>query len=451
MAKKQKKVILPRIESNVDVDTLKKMGVSLVALLDTTRPNKNNKYAIRMRIIINKDATYYTTKQYVTRDEFYAVAGAIKPGESRVKPAKGQLKVIRNNVEDLLEKASDIIVAMGGYFPSEFKSALKGEGNDWANVWKIFDYYIDDLRKKDRISYASTFEISKKSFEKYMDAKKRHVKEFDRITVEWLEGYEAWALSKSKTKKPMSISTIGINTRNLRVLYNLAIKKGGATRNPFKDYKPPTSENIKKALSTAEILAIGKYQTESEYRRYYRDLFLFSYLGSGMNLSDVFRLQYKNIVTYTTSQGEKREYISYTRKKTSTKRVRTKRTTPLTPVMRKIIETWGNKKKTGDTLIFKALNNYNNESDRLRKIKQETKACNTHLKGIANELGLDESISSYSARHSFASHAVQSGQGVHFVQKQLGHSDSATTERYIDSLGPELLEKAMSFMDFLED
>ena len=68
------------------------------------------------------------------------------------------------------------------------------------------------------------------------------------------------------------------------------------------------------------------------------------------------------------------------------------------------------------------------------------------LKAIAGELGIDDSISTYTARHSWATHAVYADKGLHFVQKQLGHSDPKTTEGYVDSLGPELLEKAMSFV-----
>lgn len=423
-------------------EELKLYRVSLAAFLDDIRkPKEGNNYSVRLRIISESKPYYYATPVKATPEDYQKITGSSPRGKIRNK---------RDIIWKLLKRAEEIILDMEGFYPEEFRARYKGKQTDKSNVWGAFDTYIAYLKKKGRVNYASTYETAKKSFMAFIkDRRKDPDPTFDKITKRWLEDYEDWGkeeIKKNDRRKPrLSRSTIGINTRNLKVLFNIALKDGGAKKNPFLEYSPPTSENVKKALSIEEIIKIGHYETDSKFRSYYRDIFIFSYLGSGINFADIFRLTYENIETYTTSKGEEKEYIVYERKKTSSKPKATKKTTPMLPRMKTIIEKWGNQKRTDDTYIFKALNGCRTEAERVRKVKQATKACNVHLEAIASDLGIKH-ITTYSARHSWATHAVQSGQGLHFVQKQLGHSDPKTTEGYIDSLGPELLEKAVSFL-----
>jgi integrase/recombinase XerD len=41
---------------------------------------------------------------------------------------------------------------------------------------------------------------------------------------------------------------------------------------------------------------IANYKTEHQQEIYYRDIFIFSFLECGMNLSDIARLKYSNII-----------------------------------------------------------------------------------------------------------------------------------------------------------
>ena len=117
--------------------------------------------------------------------------------------------------------------------------------------------------------------------------------------------------------------------------------------------------------------------------------------------------------------------------------------------MRRIIDAWSNPQITEETYIFPSLSGCNDEVEIVRRIKQETRACNKHLKEICKELQIDsaEKITTYAARHSYVTHAVHSGRSVSFVQDRLGHADPRTTMDYIKSLDPELLEQSTDFVE----
>ena len=136
----------------------------------------------------------------------------------------------------------------------------------------------------------------------------------------------------------------------------------------------------------------------------------------------------------------------FVRKKTS-ERDGSERTLLISSLMRAIMERWGNPRSPG-AHVFRQLNDCVTEEERVRKIGFEIKAANMHLKAMCADLGIADShkISTYAARHSFASHAVWAGRSVHFVQDRLGHQNPQTTMHYIKSLGLDMLEKSMDFM-----
>lgn len=65
-----------------------------------------------------------------------------------------------------------------------------------------------------------------------------------------------------------------------------------------------------------------------------------------------------------------------------------------------------------------------------------TRELNKRIKVVSRALGLGD-ISTYTARHSFATVLKRSGANIAYISESLGHSDLKTTESYLASFEKE--------------
>jgi len=128
---------------------------------------------------------------------------------------------------------------------------------------------------------------------------------FEHVTPDFLKAYEQWMLlygraaKKKKLKKgeaavdtPATLTTVGIYCRQLRSVFNDAIRDKVVSSElyPFGKggYVIPAGANIKKALSKTDVMKIISYQSEpGSYEERGRDLWVVSYLSNGMNITDI--------------------------------------------------------------------------------------------------------------------------------------------------------------------
>ena len=68
------------------------------------------------------------------------------------------------------------------------------------------------------------------------------------------------------------------------------------------------------------------------------------------------------------------------------------------------------------------------------------------MKKIAKVLGINERISTYTARHSFATVLKRSGANYMFISESLGHTDLSTTQHYLDSFEEDERIKNAAFL-----
>ena len=62
------------------------------------------------------------------------------------------------------------------------------------------------------------------------------------------------------------------------------------------------------------------------------------------------------------------------------------------------------------------------------------------IKELAEKAGIDKKISPHTFRHSFATHLLQNGADLRYIQEMLGHSSITTTEIYTHLKTEELRE-----------
>ncbi|MFP4023748.1 MAG: tyrosine-type recombinase/integrase [Thiohalospira sp.] len=397
-------------------------------ILDTRRKKEDGTYPVKLRLTQKGKRKYFSidskTRSYsFTKREFETI---MKPD------SRGKNKDYRLSFNEIEKTAAKIIENMPVFTFEGFKKAFQNKGKN-KDVFSFFSAYIDDLRKYDRINYASTYEATQKTLKTY-HKKKEFL--FDDLTAKYLKDFELYLKADNK-----SVTTIAIHMRNIRRIFNLAIKQGAvkAELYPFGDddsdlYQIPESQNIKKALSKDLVRKIIRYKPlENSPEHFYRDLWVFSYLCNGMNMADILRLKYSNIDN---------DNILFIRHKTSHKRKNRPIQVTMLPQTKQIIERWGTKPVLSSNYIFSILTDGLTAEQEVKKIKQETKQVNKYIKRIAEKVGINANVSTYTARHSFASVLKLSGENVAFISEAMGHSDIKTTENYLSSFNDKQRKKA---------
>jgi integrase/recombinase XerD len=245
-----------------------------------------------------------------------------------------------------------------------------------------------------------------------------------------------------------SIIPVGIYLRPLRAIINQAVSEGLISKeNHYAfgkgKYQIPSARNIKKALTLEELGKIYHYTAVyNSWQEKARDFFLFSYLGSGINVKDIALLKFQNI------DGDN---IRFIRAKTQdTTRTGSKiLSIHISADIRRIIDRWKNQQEAPENYLFPILQIDFTPSTIRKVIQQFTKMMNKYLNVISSEVGLNKHITTYFARHSFATVSKRNGTSIAMISESLGHSSQKTTTSYLDSFEDDakkdMQEKLLNF------
>ena len=251
---------------------------------------------------------------------------------------------------------------------------------------------------------------------------------FSEIDVDWLKRYEKWLRSKNNKD-----TTISLLFRTLRSTYNKAIKVKCARKSdyPFDEYKINKfdTRTQKRAISKTDVLKFMQdVESNQPYAQLSKDVFVFSYFCGGINFTDIAQLTTLNIV-----EGR----LHYVRQKTG-KQVKIGIPYEAMAIIKKYeSESQGYLFPILDKKIHKTPMQKQN---RIHKILAKV---NKNLKMLSEQLGVNGNITTYVARHSFASVLKKSGVNISLISEALGHSDLGTTQIYLDSFDNEQMDEAM--------
>ncbi len=304
-------------------------------------------------------------------------------------------------------------------------SLMKNKSKSCARktLLEVFNTYIDDLKLANRLRYADMFRCTLNSLLKY-DA---HLDvPFSEINISWLKRYKIWLQHQG-----LSTNTIGTRFRHLRVIYNVAIEEKivKAENYPFEAFKISklSQATAKRAIPKDDILAILSYQGKTPMERLAIDLFTFSYLTAGTNFVDMARMTKNNLID---------NRLVYIRKKTK-KQI----TVPLHAQAVELVEKYANSESP---YLFPILSTFHKtEQQKLNRIHKIISKVNKLLKGIGGELGISIDLTTYVARHSYATVLKRSGVSTSIISESLGHSSERVTQIYLDSFDNEQINEAM--------
>lgn len=408
--------------------------------LDTRRPLKNGKYPVKLRVFTSSPRAQklYNTIFEFTEKEFNSVWETTKTRKTQ--------NDLKRKMQSLVNNALDTAKEIKPFTFEAFEKKFFKKAGESENVFYHYQEIIENLTNNGQIGTANNYELSLRSLKEYLlnkNGKEPKNLLFIEITPKWLEGYEKFMTGKPKER---SLTTVSMYVRALRAVYNKAIDEGDIEKDiyPFgkRKYQVPAVKNVKKALTSSELKQLFEAKPLTPEQAKAKDFWFFSYSCNGMNIKDIALLRNKDV------EGDK---IVYYRAKT----IKTAKcdlkpiVVYLTEYSKGIIEKYKTKSKDPNSLLFDIIKDNQTPDEQHRAIKNFITFINKNLKKHVKQLDLNSDISTYWARHSFATNAIRKGASMEYVSEALNHSNLRVTQGYFsgfeDQTKKELQNSLMEF------
>lgn len=287
--------------------------------------------------------------------------------------------------------------------------------------WLEFMESIIKEKEKERAqatlrNYRSTLRI----FKQFLEGKDVPLTDMNRMLIKRFERYLA--------ERKLSFNTISFYCRILRMVWNRAAAEGLVDKHlaPFHTVCTRVVKTKKRAVDETIINRLEKLVIPEPGLALARDLFLFSYYARGMAFIDVAFLTFDNI---------KGNALIYVRRKTGQLF-----SIELLPVMQRLIAKYASPERK---FLFPVLKN---DSPDFRQYDHALRLQNKRLTILAGRLGAR--LSTYVARHTWASVAKMKGITDEIISESMGHASVQTTRIYIASLDHSQVDKANKIVLF---
>lgn len=393
--------------------------------LDTRRPLSNGLYKVRIRVTSNRNSKYFSLPYSYDKNTFKKIVEGKYLTTTEHKQA-------HSNIISTLKKAQNIIAELSPFSFSIFTLRFSSTG-DRNDIIDLLTKKSEEFKAENKFGSSNLYLQAATLFKKYAEKKyKTTVLKIGDLTPKELQSFENWA------KETHSLTTIGMYMTRIKAILNSLIRSGEFNRNsyPFGKkeyglYPIPRANNAKRPLSLEEIMSIYNCSPKTETQIFAKDIFIFSYLASGMNLYDIFKLKYSDF---------DKDIFTFIRKKTEHKKS-DKIVVKLNEDLNKIIDKHGTTPRLASNYVFNVLKPQMSLLDENKAVRSAVTTINQSLKLIAKSLNIPDTISSYYARHSFSNILMQSETPLAFISKKLGHSDLATTQSYLDQFTKDSEER----------
>lgn len=408
-------------------------GAVVSIFLDKRRSKSNGKYPVKLRVYMQmpREQKLYPSDFEFSEKEFEDIWLNSKPSKEN-RETRLKLQFIENNAFNLAKKIDPFSFSTFErmYFNTQFKNK-----ND---VGYYYEQAIKSYNQNNQVGTAENYTLSLKSLLKFHG---KNSLPLNYITPQWLEDYERNMVEVNKKSQ----TTVGFYLRPLRAVFNTAIadKSINPEQYPFgkRKYTIPAPKSIKKALSKDQLTLLFKCDPRNMEQNKARDLWFFSYSCNGMNFKDIATLKFQDL------NGET---LTFNRAKTKrTNKSQAPSIVYLNDFTKQVIIDYGNKNGKPHDYVFDFISTEDSPQEIKRKISNIVRFVNQHLKRLAKSIGIEEEVSTYWARHSFATAAIRQGASMEFVSEALRHSNLNTTKGYFagfeDEKKKEINAKLMEF------
>ncbi|WP_165499098.1 site-specific integrase [Gramella sp. KN1008] len=339
------------------------------------------------------------------------------PGFRKRNSYLAQVKLQANKIiDEFMESEKD-------YSLTDFADKFLGKDHTNIIVWNFFEQKIDILDRSERLGSARAYEETMLALKKFYPKELK----FKEITVDFLEKFEL-----SMRERGNQDGGIAFKMRQLRALFNDAVRKEVVSLDhyPFKHYKISRlkGRSHKRALTVEELKAFSKVDlSEHPHLVDAHHFFMFSFYCRGMNLADMTFLRWSDIHN---------KKIHYSRRKT-----KKHFTLEILPPVEKILKFYREQKSTSPyvfPILLKEKMTAKQIANRKHKVLSR---YNSRLNEIAELAGINKRITSYVARHSYATIMKYKGVSTDIISESLGHSNLGITMTYLKEFDNTIIDK----------
>ena len=287
----------------------------------------------------------------------------------------------------------------------EDSSAISGSFSTFANE------EIVRTRRMHRHSTAGNYATALRSLLRFHGGKDIP---FSDVDCKLIDAYGGWLQKKGVCK-----DTLSCYMRSLRAIYNKAVEQGlTEQKEPFSNVFTGISRTRKRSIEKSDINKLRSVKVKpGSFMQLVRDVFLFCFYACGMPFVDVAFLKKSQITDGV---------LTYHRRKTN-QFVQIK----LEPCMEEIINRYQSEERS---YVFPFLTSQD-EDMAYREYRRKFTYYNKTLKVLGKQAGVSKALSSYVARHTWATLAFMSSVDMSVIAQALGHTNMKTTQIYVEDIG----------------
>ena len=332
------------------------------------------------------------------------------------------LRALKEQLEKDLERFGEIIRQMDRsgmpYTAGQVMEARQTAEEHPEHLCGFVRCLARQLRQAGKERLAETYTTSTNSFLRFLgQGRDLPFAEMDAFLMKDYESY--------LKQKGLVSNTISFYMRNLRAIYHRAVEQGlTENRQPFKHVFTGMEKTAKRAITASVIRKIKDLPLSRDSPlRQARDLFLFSFYTRGMAFVDMAHLRKQNrqdnLLTY---RRRKTDQLLSIRWEKPMQEIVNRHARPDSPFLLPVIGTPG--------------------EDERRQYLNALHGLNRHLKVIGRMVGCPIPLTSYCARHAWASIAQVERVPIATISEAMGHTSERTTRIYLASLDTSAIDEA---------
>ena len=415
------------------------------------RHSKSNLYPVCIRYSFNGKFMYYPIGDQCTEKEFKQIieTESTRGRSSESRKSNANIKKKWEEVFETYRERLEKLAATSFLTPESVHISLTGKSSSQSFI-TVWEEIINDRKA----GTAASYEGAKKSFIKCTG-----FSEADGFMVT-KDIIHKWV--QTMTDENKSKATIGIYLRSCRVVVKECISRGFISQSeyPFSDRDtekvsiPKGKSRRQECLSVEQMTELYEIFTKKDYPESWGKvynkglhislgLFLFQYLGNGMNLADVARITYN---THYIQNNEKS--LLFNRKKTKDRTDDDSEViVPVIPALKRIMDEIAEPYEKDERLFPFILKGATTEEDCRVRIAQENQNIRKRMAKLTKHLGWKVSPSPTWCRHSFATNLAHQGVPMQYISDAMGHKAGKSVTMLYINMYPH--EKQMEYNGLL--